>query len=179
MAFSMPRTWTTGELVTAAHLNQDVRDNMLFLANPPACRVYHNTTQVMADATETVVAFNSERYDTDSMHSTVTNNSRITFTTGGLYLLTFNGVLAALTTYSLVYTFFRLNGTTSLGYAGFTPTAFSASPNLVNTTVYKFAAADYVQVLIYQDNTANVGVNLNSGANYSPEFSATWIGLGS
>lgn len=28
MAWSTPRTWTTGELVTAAHLNQEVRDNL-------------------------------------------------------------------------------------------------------------------------------------------------------
>lgn len=27
MAYSSPRTWTTGELVTAAMLNQDIRDN--------------------------------------------------------------------------------------------------------------------------------------------------------
>lgn len=27
MAFSEPRTWVTGEVVTAAHLNQDIRDN--------------------------------------------------------------------------------------------------------------------------------------------------------
>ncbi len=29
MAYVAPRTWTTGELVTAALMNQDVRDNMV------------------------------------------------------------------------------------------------------------------------------------------------------
>lgn len=28
MAFSSPRTWVTGEVVTAAHMNQEVRDNL-------------------------------------------------------------------------------------------------------------------------------------------------------
>lgn len=28
MAWSSPRTWTTGEVVTAAHMNQEVRDNL-------------------------------------------------------------------------------------------------------------------------------------------------------
>ena len=28
MAYSSPRTWTTGELVTAAELNQEIRDNL-------------------------------------------------------------------------------------------------------------------------------------------------------
>lgn len=32
MAYTTPRTWVTGEVVTAAQLNQDVRDNILFLA---------------------------------------------------------------------------------------------------------------------------------------------------
>jgi microcystin-dependent protein len=29
MAWSAPRTWVTGEIVTAAHLNQEIRDNLL------------------------------------------------------------------------------------------------------------------------------------------------------
>jgi len=29
MSWSAPRTWTTGEIVTAAYLNSNVRDNML------------------------------------------------------------------------------------------------------------------------------------------------------
>lgn len=28
MAWSSPRTWTTGEVVTAAHMNQEIRDNL-------------------------------------------------------------------------------------------------------------------------------------------------------
>jgi len=28
MAYSSPRTWVTGEVVTAAHMNQEVRDNL-------------------------------------------------------------------------------------------------------------------------------------------------------
>ena len=31
MAYVAPRTWTTGELVTAAMMNQDVRDNITYL----------------------------------------------------------------------------------------------------------------------------------------------------
>lgn len=29
MAYSSPRTWSTGETVTSAHMNQEVRDNLL------------------------------------------------------------------------------------------------------------------------------------------------------
>ena len=31
MAYVAPRTWTTGELVTEAMMNQDVRDNMVYV----------------------------------------------------------------------------------------------------------------------------------------------------
>lgn len=146
--------------------------------SPPSCRVFHNTTQSMADNVETAVVFNSERWDTNGMHDTVSLTNRITIQTSGLYLLTFNGLLPALTTYSYVYSSFRVNGSLSIGYAGFTPTTFNATPILSNTTVYRLNAGDYVEVLVYQDNTANTAQNLTSGGNYSPEFSATWMGTG-
>jgi hypothetical protein len=33
MAWSSPKTWTTGELVTAANMNQEVRDNIQYVLN--------------------------------------------------------------------------------------------------------------------------------------------------
>jgi hypothetical protein len=178
MPYATPRTWATGDLATAAMLNQDVRDNVSSLANPPACRVYHNTTQSIGDATEVTVAFNAERFDTNTMHDTATNNSRITFNTAGLYVVHFTGALPALTTYSLIYAVIIVNGATRIAYDLKTPTTFSAAPVFNVNTTYKFAAADYAQVLVYQDNTANTAQNLASSAAYSPEFAATWIGLG-
>lgn len=146
--------------------------------SPPACAVYHDTTQSCADAAETLIVFNSERYDTDSMHSTVSATSKITFTTAGLYLITFRATLPGLTTYSRVYSSLRVDGSTLIGYAGETPTTFNAGPLLLNTAVYKAAAGSYVEALVYQDNTANTAQNLQSGANFSPEFTATWLGEG-
>lgn len=40
--------------------------------------VYHNTTQSIANGTETVLAFNAEDFDTGGWHDNATNNSRIT-----------------------------------------------------------------------------------------------------
>lgn len=39
MPWTAPRTWTTGELVTAALLNEQLRDNLLALT-PPAAGTY-------------------------------------------------------------------------------------------------------------------------------------------
>jgi hypothetical protein len=60
-------------------------DATQFIDSPtqPRCIAYHNTTQSVPDATETVLLLNSEDVDVATMHDTVTNNSRITIPTGG------------------------------------------------------------------------------------------------
>jgi len=90
MAYSAPRTWTTGDLATAAMLNQDLRDNVSFLANPPAARVYHNAVQAIPHNTPTILAFNQERFDTTgTMHDTTFANShQIVAPLRGLYAIT-------------------------------------------------------------------------------------------
>lgn len=173
MAYVTPRTWVAGAVLTAAQLNQDIRDNVTFLANPPACRVYHNAAQSIANAAETPVAFNSERFDTDSMHDTATNNTRITFNTAGIYVVTFSGQWAS-DVDGIRQATIKLNGATHL--------AFDVRPALSGTygfhvsTVYKFAAASYVEATVF--HVAGAALNLNSGADYTPEFSAVWVGLG-
>lgn len=179
MAYQTPRTWTTSELVTAAMMNQDVRDNISFLANPPACRVYHNANQNITNGIgNQVVLFNSERYDTDNMHSTVTNTGRITFNTAGIYVISFSGVLFAATDYTYSECYVQMNGTTPilLGAKIYGPT--HNSPSLFAGGTYKFAVNDYITVQLGQANAAAASRNLLSAGNYSPEFSATWIGLG-
>lgn len=176
--YTAPTTRASGYLVTAANWNTDLVDNITFLANPPACRVYHNTTQSINDATETTVTFNSERYDTASMHDTATNPERITIGTAGLYIVTFCGMFPGLTTYSAAYCVVRLNGTTNIAIDQRGITAFNVSHTVGVTTVYKFAANDYIEARVYQDNTASSAQNLLSTGNAFPEFSATWIGLG-
>lgn len=179
MGYTAPTTRTTGTLITASMWNTDLVDNVGFLANPPACRVYHNTTQSISDATETTVSFNSERWDTAAMHDTATNNSRITISTAGLYVVTCNLQMATAADYGIIRAHFRLNGTTYIAITDIQQTvAASVAPCVALTTVYKFVANDYVEVRIYQDNTANAARNLLSTANFSPEFAATWIGLG-
>ena len=52
-----------------------------------SCRVYHSTTQSLSDDVLTTISLNSEQFDTDTMHDTVTNNERITIKTAGKYLI--------------------------------------------------------------------------------------------
>lgn len=178
--YGTPRTWVAGERPTAAQFNEEIRDWVAALANPPACRVNHNTTQSINDNTETALVFNSERYDTDSMHSTSSNTSRITFNTAGLYVV---GGTAALVNGSAdwvrVSLGIRLNGTTSLGFQTVSDqNGSSHNPHISNVTTYKFAVNDYVELTMLHDNTSNAARNVVSAGNSSPEFWATWIGLG-
>lgn len=178
MAYSAPRTWAPGEYPTAAQLNQDLRDNVSFLANPPACRIYHNTTQSMTDNTEMTVLFNSERYDIAGMHDPTTNTGRITFPVAGLYIVGFAIEIAVAADYTLIYTSLRVNGTTSIGETAQAHGSAAFAPHASQNVAYKFAAGDYVELRAFQDNTANAARNCLSTANRCPEFWATWVGLG-
>jgi len=178
MAYSSPATVVTATTITSTWGNS-VKAATDYLANPPACRVYHNTTQSINDVTETTVAFNSERFDTDSMHNTVTNNSRITFNTAGLYEVRFQFQLTSAADYVLIVGVIKANGAASnIATEDFYVGAAGQSARFAVATTYKFAVADYVEARVYQDNTANVARNVLSNAAYSPEFSAVWMGLG-
>lgn len=177
MPFVSPGSVSAGNVAPASWGNGVVA-YLLNLANPPACRVYHNTTQSLADSTFTVLAFNSERFDTDGMHDTVTNNSRITAKTAGLYMVGFTFDVAAAGDYSAVTASFLVNGTTSISWAAEYPNTRSDNQRLVAQTLWKFAVNDYVEVRAFQDNTANTARNVSASASSSPEFWAVWVGLG-
>ena len=178
MAYSAPTTRSTGFLVTAAVWNQDVVDNVTFLANPPACRVYNSANISCANNAETAMTFDTERFDTDSMHSTSVNTGRITITTPGLYVFGFCVVLAADTDYIATYATIRLNGTTPIAQQSMGSFNSAIGPVLNPSGVYKFAAADYFDVVVYQINTSANANNALNGGNRSPEAWAAWIGLG-
>ena len=175
--YTTPTTITTGQFVTAALMNSHWVENIRFLANPPSCRVYHSAAQSIAHATETTAAFNSERFDTNAMHDTATNNSRITFATAGLYLVTFTGKYATAADYTATTCRIRLNGTTYIA-DGTSERNTTIESRIQTTTLYRFAAGDYIEVRLYQANSAAAARNLEVSGNWSPEFMAVWVGLG-
>lgn len=63
----------------------------------PAVQASHNTTQSIANNTSTALACNIENFDqasnvADTMHDTVTNNSRLTCRYAGIYLVNVSAV---------------------------------------------------------------------------------------
>lgn len=135
-------------------------------------RVYHNAAQSIDTATPTALAFNSERYDTDVIHDTVTNNSRLTCKTAGKYLIIGNLTWQANTT-GQRGTSILLGGVTQLAYLYVDPVG-SGKPRAFIATIYSLAVNDYVQLIATQNS--GIALTIDVEANISPEFMMQRIG---
>lgn len=119
-------------------------------------RVYHNADQSIPDSTETVVSFNSEDYDTDTIHDPVTNNSRLTCKTAGKYLVLFWGRFATNTT-GRRYSFLRKNGTDTI-YPFSPATSVGQQTSVPIMAILNLAVNDYLEVLVYQNSGAGLAL---------------------
>jgi len=141
-----------------------------------SCRANRTSAQSIPHATLTIVAFNSELFDTDGMHSTVTNNSRITIQTAGVYDVGFNGAFAAGSDYTRVRAILRMNGATDIVIG---PIGASSSPveqPVMVSTQYEFDVGDYIEVRVDHINGASAARDLVNVTDRSPHFWATRIG---
>lgn len=72
--------------LSAAELDSGIKTALDWLLNDyPRVHAYDNSALSLASGVNTLIPFNQEVYDTDNMHDNVTNNSRITLNTSGLY----------------------------------------------------------------------------------------------
>lgn len=132
------------------------------------CRVFNSANQVIATATVTTLTFDSERFDTDGMHSTAVNTSRITIAAPGKYLIgaCINWDVSAL---GQRFHRFMLNGATEILRLRNPPVAGGVlGSTYVLETVYDLAAGDFVEVQVQQDTGGNL--NVAASPNFSPEF---------
>lgn len=137
--------------------------------------VFNSTVTSIPNGAVTYVNFDSERFDTDGMHSISADTGRITFVNTGIYAIGANIGLVAGTGRRIVD--IMLNGTKELVRIDMTPSGgeFTVSP----TTVYSFTAGDYIQVRIYQASggALNTFASTASGtAQWGMEFWAYYIG---
>jgi hypothetical protein len=165
-------TVAVSSALTAATLS--VNSRAVALAG---CRVYHNAAQSIATGTPTALSMNTERYDTDGFHDTVTNNTRLTVPAGlaGKYHIAGSLAWAAASDAINRRAQIRLNGTTNIAVSG-GPAVNSASEitfQCVSHT-YDLAVGDYVELVAVQASAG--AVNVNAAGNYSPEFGMSRIG---
>jgi hypothetical protein len=184
MAFSSPKTWASGDTLTAADMNQYVRDQARWLLHDatgggPMCRAYRSTTQ-SGVSSGTAITLDSERFDIGSMHDTVTNTSRLTVpaSSGGKYLVgaSVRSSVTASAANAEAGVQLIVNGTTNIALDLIVQEAVATRVWRLNfCTLYALAAADYVEAVVtFNGNVSNFDAQASS--NYSPEVWAVWIG---
>lgn len=139
----------------------------------PACHVYHDAQQEIANRTDTVLAFNSERFDTDSIHDNSANNSRLTCKTAGKYLISGHAEFTQHAT-GLRTLWILLNGTTILAMQKVPGTSVSNNNTTISIqTMWDLEVNDYVELWVRQAS----GTSLNVLAvNSSPQFMMVKVG---
>jgi hypothetical protein len=130
-------------------------------------RVYNSANIACASGAAVLLTFDSERYDTDSIHSTTANTGRLTVTTAGKYHITGQASFASNSTGARGL-FVRLNGTTELAHVRQSAVGGTDITILNVSTTYDLAATDYVELLAYQ--TSGGSLNVTVLGNFSPEF---------
>lgn len=80
-----PKTWSPGNIPTATEMNTDLRDAINFFKAPPRVLVKNNAQVDIPPQAWTLLTWNTEDADTDAMHSTSSNTSRLVAATAGRY----------------------------------------------------------------------------------------------
>lgn len=140
----------------------------------PAVRVYNDAAIDPAPGGWVTLTFNTERFDTNAMHSTSTNTGRLTVPAGGAGLYLIGGNIefdySALADPRVTPGIrILLNGTTPIAQKTYT-SYVSINSALDISTAYLLSATDYIELQVFTDED----VNVSAIGNYSPEFYAIW-----
>lgn len=138
----------------------------------PHVRVRHSADQSIANATGPhVLSFNTEDWDTSSMHSTVSNTSRLVAPQDGLYTIEGAAMWPGNAT-GIRALYIRVNGTTTVAQSAHGAAATYAAVTVVTAT-YRLQAADYVELLAFQSSGG--ALNVLTFDTRSPVFSMRWV----
>jgi hypothetical protein len=173
MAWTTPHNWEPNELVTAALLNTHLKDNLNFLYNAPGARIYNSANlSVSSGGSGLLLTFDSERYDTDSIHDPG-QSARLTCKTAGKYLISGHVLFAANAT-GYRGLIIRLNGSATLAIMRTPALGASDYPILSIATVYNLNVNDYVELIAEQNS--GTALTLYAWTHYSLEFAMHWLG---
>lgn len=145
------------------------------LATFPKCRVYRSTTvQTVTNNTEAAVQWNDESFDTDSMHSTVTNNTRITAQTAGYYRAYTQLYLYDRPLDSSTEVYIRKNGSTELARYNHRIGSLEGEDYVwVVATMGYLSVSDYVEVIVDNNDSNPNDTDIEPGEARS--FCEVWL----
>jgi hypothetical protein len=111
------------------------------------------STLSINNTTHTAVAFTAEDFDTDTMHDNATNNTRITFTTAGKYIIIANVSWASNAT-GIRQIRIRKNGTDDFDLDARTLVVPHSGLGIAQevVTIMSVSATDYIELMVYQDS---------------------------
>jgi hypothetical protein len=136
------------------------------------CRCTNSANQSIPDNSQTPITFDTEVYDTDTIHDLVTNPSRFTCHTKGIYVciggVTFAANATAARTASIAKNG-SLIAVSQLISAGASP---NTSPNV--SGIIDLDIGDYVELWAYQHST--VALNSLALASYAPSMAIQRVG---
>ena len=133
-----------------------------------AARVFNSGAIATVNNTNKVLTFDSERYDTDTIHSTSSNTGRLTTKTAGKYGIIGNAAWFGDPSDATIY--IRLNGSTFIARS-----SIVGDYRVMNvSTDYNLAVDDYVELVVIQGSGGALNITANS--NYSPEFMMARVG---
>lgn len=133
-------------------------------------KVTHSVLQNILDATDTVLAFDTERIDPGAMHDPVTNNSRMTVGAGqdGDYLL--GASISWEANFGLDTRQVQLlkNGTTVIASANQHWISGAFTADMPVTMFASLVETDFVEVRVHQNSGSPL--DIEKTADFSPEF---------
>ena len=138
-----------------------------------SARAYNSAAISVPNNTLTDLTFNSEYWDTDTIHNTSSNTGRMTIVHGGTYMIV-GQVEWAAAAGGRRQILIVLNGATTIAVAE-NDNVPAGAVNLQQTvaTVYQLVAGDYVTLRVFQNSGG--ALNVNAQANWSPELSIARI----
>lgn len=149
-----------------------VADVAGLLAPKPSCRAYNNAALVIANATVTALTLNSTRNDTYAIHDP-TNTARLNVGKfPGIWSVGGNIAWDTSVAGTLRVLSIRINAGVAIAGVRQAPTGDLARQNV--NCIYKFAAGDYIELIVNQDSGGNL--NVLTQTNLSPEFWAFRVG---
>ena len=132
-------------------------------------RVFNSTPITIVGNGFVTLTFDSERFDTDGIHSTVANTDRLTATTGGTYLIAGNAQWAAPPGNGQMRILF--NGVTELADTLVIGADYRA---MALSTLYQLAATDYVLLQVAKGAAGDIDIAFQT--DYSPSFMMARVG---
>lgn len=167
------RTWSAGEIVTAAMLNANVRDAINFLLARPYVSVYASATQSTTTAVWALILMQSEETDNDGMHSTSSLTSRLTAVTPGWYQVSGQVAFSGTSNVGSRNARLAVNGS-AVTASGQTTTTGNAGVGIANLTTRAvfLNAGDYVEIQGMQ--TSGAALLTNISGEFVSALNAVW-----